>query len=153
MVYEQCRGILLKESDLVQRIAVLQKLIQDAVESRQWAGFDGYFNDLNEMMEEFAVLENERERVFAGVTGFYTIISGLPPDQRAEISEIYRSLKLEALRVQAAGDALMSYITSAKETMAGFFSIAFPDRSGKIYTPYGVPVSHDMRSMVLDQCF
>ena len=66
---------------------------------------------------------------------------------------LYRRLKQEALKVQAVGDALMGYIAGVRATLAGFFEIAFPDRGGKLYTPHGVPVSHDMRSMVLNRCF
>jgi hypothetical protein len=47
----------------------------------------------------------------------------------------------------------MSYLSGARATMAGFFELAFPDRGGRIYTPSGTPISHDMRSMVLNRRF
>jgi len=62
-------------------------------------------------------------------------------------------LKLEAMRVRMAGEALTGYIAGMRATMAGFFEIAFPERGGKIYSPHGNTVSHDMRSMVLNQRF
>ena len=151
MVFEKSKGILLKECELVQRIAGLQDQIQDAVLNREWADFEGYFSALAEVKEEFTALEREREQLFTG--GFYAFAAGLPAAQRSELTEIYRSLKLEALKVQVSGEALMGYIAGARATIAGFFEIAFPDRGGKIYTPHGIPVSHDMRSMVLNQCF
>ena len=158
MDFEKCRDILLKESELVQRIAGLQNIIQEAVMNRDWSDFEGHFNALSEMREEFAALENERNELFndtltAESGGFYAFSAQLPAGQRNEITEIYRSLKLEALKVQVSGDVLLGYIAGVRSTMAGFFEIAFPDRSGKIYTPHGVPLSHDMRSMVLNQCF
>jgi hypothetical protein len=36
-------------------------------------------------------------------------------------------------------------------TMAAFFEAAFPDMGGKMYTQHGIPVSHDIRSIVLNQ--
>ncbi|MDR0455479.1 MAG: hypothetical protein LBH20_02195 [Treponema sp.] len=160
MVFEKCREILLRESELVQRIAGLQNLIREAVMNRNWTDFEGHFNDLGRIKAEFAALEGERELLFTGIPGtkgdmsrFYTLTAQLPPQQRGELTEIYRSLKLETLRVQVSGEALMSYIAEVRAAMAGFFEIAFPDRSGKIYTPHGMPVSHDMRSMVLNRAF
>jgi hypothetical protein len=137
----------------------LQNLIREAVMNRNWTDFEGHFNDLGRIKAEFTALEGERELLFAevpgtrGDTSFYTLTAQLPPQQRSELTEIYRSLKLETLRVQISGEALMSYITEVRAAMAGFFEIAFPDRSGKIYTPHGMPVSHDMRSMVLNRAF
>jgi len=119
--------------------------------NREWVDFDVHFKELDGTREEFAVLEDERERLFTG--GFYTFVVQFQAEQRNELTGIYRNLKLEALKVQAAGDALMGYIAGVRATLAGFFEIAFPDRGGKLYTPHGIPVSHDMRSMVLNRCF
>ena len=160
MVFEICRDILLRESELVKKIAGLQNLVWEAVIKRDWADIEGHFCELGKVGEEFSALEAERERFFAEFqnesddsSGFYALAARFPADQRAEITEIYRNLKLETLRVQMIGDTIMGYIADARATIAGFFEIAFPGRSGKIYTPHGIPVSHDMRSMVLNQCF
>jgi hypothetical protein len=158
MVFEKCKAVLLKECELVRRIASLQNLVYEAVINRDWNGFEANFSKLGKIGEEFTVLEHERERVFAGILTesgvserFYSLTAGLPPEQRNEISEIYRNLKLETLKVKLAGENIMNYIAGARATVAGIFEIAFPDRKGKIYTPYGMPVSHDMRSMVLNR--
>jgi hypothetical protein len=160
MVFEKCREILLKECELVRRISSLQNLVYEAVLNRDWSGFEANFSRLSEIGEEFTELEYQRERVFAGIlpesnvsVRFYSLTAGLPPEQRGELTEIYRNLKLETLKVKIAGETIMSFIAGARATVAGFFEIAFPDRRGKIYTPYGMPVSHDMRSMVLNRSF
>jgi len=158
-MFEQCREILLKESELIQHIAGQQEGIHEAVMSRNWTDFEEHFAALERIKAEITDLEDERERLFDGVSekpgdfSFYAFAAQLPAQQRVELTEIYRSLKLETLRVRMAGEALMSYIAEARMTMAGFFEIAFPDRRGKIYSPYGIPVSHDMRSMVLNRSF
>jgi len=158
MVFEKCKAILLKEYELVRRIAGLQNLVYEAVINRDWNGFEANFSKLGKIGEEFTVLEHERERVFAGIlveadasAKFYSLTAGLPTEQRNELAEIYRNLKLETLKVRIAGETIMNYIAGARTTVAGIFEIAFPDRKGKIYTPYGTPVSHDMRSMVLNR--
>jgi hypothetical protein len=160
MVFEKCREILLKECELVRRIAYLQNLVYEAVINRDWNGFEAHFSRLGDIGKEFTALEHERERLFSGNTAetnasarFYSLTAGFPAGQRAELAEIYRNLKLETLKVRVAGETLMSFIAGARATVAGFFEVAFPDRKGKIYTPYGMTVSHDMRSMVLNRSF
>ena len=158
MVFEKCKAVLQKECELVRRISSLQNLVYEAVINRDWNGFEANFSKLGKIGEEFTVLEHERERVFAGILTessaperFYSLTAGLPPEQRSELTEIYRNLKLETMKVRIWGETIMNYITGARATLAGIFEIAFPDRKGKIYTPYGMPVSHDMRSMVLNR--
>jgi hypothetical protein len=172
-MYEKCREILLKEHEAVSKAAALQKLVQDAVQKREWAGFEAYFGALNTIGGEIAALERAREAVFAefsdragyapvaapravelaggDVGRFYTLCAHFTVEQRSEICAIYRSLKLEALKLRLANESQLDYLSSIKATLAGFFELAFPDRGGKIYTPQGTPVSRDMRSMVLNQ--
>jgi len=160
MVFEKCREILLKECELVRRISSLQNLVYEAVLNRDWNGFEANFSKLGEIGEEFTELEQQRERVFAGIlpgsdasVRFYSLTAGLPPEQRNELTEIYRNLKMETLKVKIMGETIMNFVIGAKATVAGFLEVAFPDRKGNIYTQYGMPVSHDMRCMVLNRSF
>ena len=161
MDFEKCRDILLKEIELVRRVSALQNSIREAVIKRDWVDFESYFSELNGIGDEFSFKEFERKKYFSGEgsrpaaagAGFYAQIAHLPAKQRRELSEIYRTLKLETMRVQISGEAIMDFIAGARATIAGFFEIAFPDRGGKMYTPHGRPVSHDMRSMVLNHRF
>jgi hypothetical protein len=164
MEFEQCKVILLRECELVQRAAALQNLIRTAVEKREWTDFESHFSALAGVESQIALLEQERETLFTQCGGgrageldasaksrFYLFASTLAEERRNELTAIYRSLKLEALRLRLSNESLMAYLGEAKATMAGFFELAFPDRSGRIYTPRGTPVSHDMRSMVLNR--
>ena len=171
MEFEKCRDILLQEITLVRQIASLQESIKEAVISRNWTDFENHFSALGEIGDEFTALECGREDLFTPDRAdqgranraqidendsrgrFYTFAAGFPDAQRNELTEIYRRLKLETLKVQTAGEALMGFITGARAFLAGFFEIAFPDRGGKIYTPRGKPLAHDMRSMVLNRIF
>jgi hypothetical protein len=168
MIFEKCRDILVRESELVQKAGALQELIQSAVKSRKWTDFEGHFAELGALEQEIAGQEREREALFdkwaegagqekSGPTDdksrFYAMVSRLPAEQRNELTAIYRGLKLEALKLRMANETLMSYLKGAQATVKGFFQAAFPDRGGRIYTKYGTPISHDMRSMVLNRAF
>ena len=159
MEFEKCRDILLQETALIRQVACLQEQIKEAVISRDWTDFENHFSVLAEIGDEFAGLESDREKLFADERGddqkgrFYAFAVRFPEVQRNELTTIYRTLKLETLRIQAAGEALKNFFAGASAALAGFFEIAFPDRGGKIYTPYGKPMAHDMRSMILNRVF
>jgi len=158
MEFERCRDILLRESELVKKIGALQDVVYKAVVEKDWNDFESRFTALDELGGELSALEVERERVFAECLGdvddssrFYAFTARLSPEQRKEITEIYRNLKIETLKVRTAGETLMSYITEAKAVLGDFFEAAFPEKKAKTYSPYGTKASHDMRSMVLNQ--
>jgi hypothetical protein len=169
MIYEKCRDILLREYEFFQEAGVLQEKIRTAVEDRQWPDFEHYINAMNEIENQLAALDNEREQLFCVFEAlirkntsarvmdskgrFYAMASLLPENQRNELTSIYRNLKMEALKLRMANEAFMSYLTSVKSTIKEFFDLAFPDRAGKMYTPQGTHFSHDMRSMVLNHSF
>jgi hypothetical protein len=163
MSYEKCREILLRECELVQNAAVIQEKIRISVTDRELDGLEGYFMVLNDIESELAALENKREKLFSGyaVSGrendpkgiFYAMACSLPENQRNDLTSIYRSLKLESLKLRMANDSLMNYLSGIRATLAEFFAVAFPERGGKMYTPQGTHHSHDMRSMLLNQRF
>jgi len=170
MEFEKCRDILIREHEAIASASALQKLVEEAVKNRDWSHFEAHLNALNSHSAALAEMEREREALFAmyssqaqvqsgmsvelagGDKGrFYTLCMRYTPQQRSELSDIYRSLKFEALKLRFANDALLMYLNEIRTTMAGFFELIFPDRGGKMYTPRGIPVSHDMRSMVLNK--
>jgi hypothetical protein len=169
-LFEQCRDILIRECELVQKAASIQKEIEEAVTKREWIDFENHFEAMNAMGSGFVALEKEREGLFAEFEAaagreenaphldddkgrFYALAAGLPAQQRDELTALYRSLKLEALRLRMAGESLLAYLASAKATLEGFIELAFPDRGGRMYSHRGIKVTHDMRSMVLNRRF
>ena len=165
MIYEKCRDILLRECELVQEAAVLQEKLRLSVINREWGGFEGSIETLNVIENRLAGLENEREKLFEEFTRqnaplytdakgrFYAMISHLPENQRGDLTAIYRSLKMESLKLRIANEALMSYLAEIRAAFSDFFAVTFPDRAGKTYTKDGIHFSHDMRSILLDRSF
>ena len=169
MIYEKCRDILLRESEFLQEAANIQEKIRIAVINREWDDFEEHINAMNNVENNMAELENEREKLFIAFDSlfrhntysgnddakgrFYTMVSHLPENEREDLTTIYRGLKLQALKLRVANESLMTYLVGIKSTLKEFFDLAFPDRAVKVYTPQGTHLSHDMRSMVLNQSF
>ena len=169
MIYEKCRDILIRECALVQEAAVIQEKLRLAVINREWADFQSRVTSMNAVENKLASLDEERERLFT-VFGalvqrenfsaakdakgrFYEMVSLLPEKQRNDLTSVYRSLKLEALKLRIANDALMTYLAGVKSSLKEFFDAVFPERGGKMYASDGNHLSHDMRSIVLNKSF
>lgn len=169
MIYEKCRDILLRECELIQNALVIQEKIQQAVTERNWANFEDSMSVMNSIESKMEGLENEREQLFnvyetilhqksftnnLDAKGrFHKLVELLPAEQKNDLTAIYRSLKIEALKLRMANDTLMTYLIGIKATLKDFFDLAFPDRAGKVYTNQGTQLAHDMRSMVLNTQF
>jgi len=169
MIYEKCRDILIRECTLIQEAASIQEKLRLAVVNREWVEFESRIGNMNEIENKLASLDEEREQLFMvfGVLvqnknysaakdakgRFYEMVSVLPEKQRSDLTAVYRSLKLEALKLRIANDALMTYLAGVKSTYKEFFDVVFPERGGKMYTSDGTHLSSDMRSIVLNQSF
>ena len=169
MIYEKCKNILLKECELVQKAVFVQEKIRAAVDNKEWTVFEDHLSVMNSLESNMANLESEREQLFYVIETlvhqqgfsetldakgrFYKMVALLPENQRIELTAIYRSLKLEAMKLRIANNALLTYLTEIKSTLNDFFALAFPDRCGKMYTKSGTHFSNELSSMVLNRSF
>lgn len=169
MIYEKCRDILLQECEVIQNAVIVQDKIRLAVIEREWMVFEDHLSAMNAIESKLESLETEREKLFTVFEAlvhqksfsenldakgrFYSLVNLLPEDQRNDLTSIYRSLRLEALKLRMANDALMTYLNDIRMTLGEFFSSAFPERCGKMYTKEGTQFSSNMSSMVLNRSF
>jgi hypothetical protein len=165
--YGRCTAVLEQERELIAKIAVMQDLIRKAVINRQWMDFEAYMEALGQIGAHFEDLDQERVRIFASFTGdgntpgktgddaagFYALASCFPADERKALTDVYRNLKMETMKIRLESDALMNYLSEASLLVTGFLEAAFPDRKGKLYSRSGAQVQADMRSMVLNRHF
>ncbi|GHV73541.1 hypothetical protein AGMMS49940_08430 [Spirochaetia bacterium] len=162
--YNECASILKQELEMLKQIQVLQGQVRNAIRSRQWIDFEGHLSSLASIGDEFEALDHERVQIFTVFSrkmgfnheeglGFYAFAAHLPEQERRELSDLYRSIKLETMGVQFTNESLTNYLDETQAVVSGFLEAVFPDRKGKIYSRRGTQVSPDMRSMVLNQTF
>jgi hypothetical protein len=156
----RCADVLRQETALLERLAAAQEVVRNAVFAREWADLETMLARLAAYGSDFELLEAERARLFAEFAnnggeresvGFYALASRLADADRRELTELYRRLKLDALKVRLANDALTTYLSDARATLSGFMDAAFPDRKGRLYSRRGRTVHPEMRSIVLDR--
>jgi hypothetical protein len=161
-VYE-CISILQKEIALLERLAAAQDVVHQAVCARDWADIDALFKRLDEYNKEFESLEKERSRLFLALShelgfgqenpGFYALTTRLEPEMRRQMTDLYRRLKLDVLKIRLSNENLHHYIATNRAVISDFLQAAFPDRKGKLYSRHGREVHAEMRSIVLDRSF
>lgn len=157
----ECISILQKEIALLERLGAAQDVISQAVFSRDWTDLDALFARLDEYNTEFETLEKERARLFSELNnelvgkqekiGFYALASRLDPERRRQITDLYRRLKLDVLKIRLMNENLHQYITTNRMIISDFLHAAFPDRKGKLYSRQGREIHAEMRSIVLDR--
>jgi hypothetical protein len=162
-LYERCALILGREIEVLKKISALQNVIWEAVASREWEDFETRNQAVDALGGEFETLERQREDFLSELVPaggqedekkrFYAMISCFPPDLRNKLTAMYRTLKLETMKVRASNEMLLNYLADAKTLMAGFLETIFPERAGRLYTPQGTQAAADMRSVVLNRHF
>ena len=151
--FEHCVTILTGEIELLKEISSLHDKVRQAVMNREWTDFDERTNELNRLGEDFVRLENERLMLFSGDAeerSFYTSIMELPPEQRGQLSQLYRELKMETFKMRSLNETFLDYLNEAKNLATAYIEAVCPDRGGKLYTRKGSRVSKDLRSMVVN---
>lgn len=151
--YDQFRDILERENALTGRIAAIQGEVKQAVLGREWADFEAQIAALAEAGEEFEELEAARVEIFGeGEAGFYAQCARFPEEERRVLTELYRRLKTETIKVRLENDGLSKYIAETRLVISGALDILYPERRGRLYSRRGMQVQPDMSSMMLNQC-
>jgi hypothetical protein len=159
-LYDRCFLVLSGETELVRKIASLQEEVWNGVMERKWEDIEARLEAVNGLGAEFRKMETEREAILSEFPGsgdeksrFYTFVSRFPPESRNRLTEIYRALKNECLRIRISGDALAGFLNEARALMTGFLESAFPERRGRLYSSQGTQLPPLSASLVLNHHF
>ncbi|MDR1948018.1 MAG: hypothetical protein LBQ38_01360 [Spirochaetaceae bacterium] len=153
---EKYRDVFRRERELAAAVLEIQAAVKKAVLNREWVDFEAAMAKLARIGGEFEALDAERLALFEngeGQNGFYALAARLPGAERAELSGLYRELKMDVTRIKLENDALMAYLNEARIVVAGFLELIFPERKGRLYSRQGTKVEADMRSLILNKSF
>ena len=170
--FKRCVSVINAEIELLKKISAAQETVRQTVIKREWTDFDEKSREMSRLGGEFTLLEDERALLFTALsneggssravqeqasntekTPFYTLILGLPPEERTEISRLYRELKVETYKMRAMNETFLAYVNEAKMLAASYLEAICPARGGKLYTRKGRRVSQDLKSIVLNNRF
>jgi hypothetical protein len=159
-LHDRSMSVLIRETDILTKIASLQDEIRKGVLNRDWGNFEDLMAAVNGLNTEFTALEGERERIFAEFSGngdeksrFYALVAGFPPELRNSITGAYRKLKFETIKIKMNNDALLGFLNEARTVVAQYLEIAIPDKRGRLYSSRGTKVQPASRNIVLNHRF
>ena len=127
--FKNCVSVLTAEIELLKKISAAQDRVRQAVMKREWADFDEKVAEVNRMGQEFALLDNDRGRLFSALAigaasseekPFYALIMNLPMEESRELSRLHRELKMETLKLKALNESFLAYLNEAKTIAAAY---------------------------------
>ena len=164
--YNHCVSIFKQEISLIKKIALVQDSVRQAVMAREWTDFDWKMAEINQLGQDFTLLESERTEIFDVLRkkypstfsdkglesgpSFHVLAVQLPPEECRELSRLYRELKMETLKMRVMNETFLGYLNEVKTIAGAWLEAVFPSQGGKLYTRKGREASGDLRSMVFN---
>jgi hypothetical protein len=133
--------------------------LKRALYDRDWRSLDSSIRLMNEASNRIGILEKSRDRAFQEFraeigeeTGcsFYRAVLGLPEMERVRLNQLYRTLKLAAVRVRIRSKALDDYLREEQGTIRGILGELYPERRGKTYTRTGESQENGPEALVVN---
>jgi hypothetical protein len=165
--YKSCVSVFSKEIALLKKIFDIEESVHQAVMARAWTDFEWKIAEINQLGEDFNLLEAQRVEILSSLkdknavsaeieseseSSFYALIAAkLSPKECREISGLYRELKMETLKVKILNDTFMSYIDELRTMTAAWLEAVFPVQGGKLYTRKGLQATRDLCSVMLNR--
>ncbi|MCF7927991.1 MAG: hypothetical protein K9L68_03150 [Spirochaetales bacterium] len=146
--------------DLFKSFQREEELLKDYLFKREWGGLEATIwrmDHLSGRMEEF---ETERAEVFAKLAegyglaknaGPYEVMGKMEPDQRNELTDLYRKLKMAVLSMKCETEAMDDYLKTTTDVVREMLGELYPYRKGRLYSRHGTAQNADSRSMVLNR--
>jgi flagellar biosynthesis/type III secretory pathway chaperone len=143
---EKFKSALMKQLSLLEMLEKEELNLQSSVIEKDWPGTESCIKHLETLSERVMRAERRRHELFNALKaalkaeddeGFYDVIARFPEEERRELSELYRKLKVAVLKVQSLNGGIDTYIRSAAYTLGKVLDEYIPSRRNKTYSRSG----------------
>lgn len=157
---EHVKEALEREVTALEELAASERELQPLLAQRDWVELEKQISVLNRQSEAAMAAEQERESAYKALKEslgadeelrFYDVLEHLQVEERRELAELYRRLKVAVVQVRGVTGSLDTYVSVSTATVRGVLDELFPDQKGKIYSRSGRANRADERAMVLDR--
>jgi len=133
--------------------------IRSCISSNNWSRLTETIQNLSPLAEKIEEVEKLRDEAFTSLrrmygekkdASFYHVVFHLPEPERDLCVELYRKLKLAAIRIQSITLSIDSYVRTVSGTVRQILEEIFPYQKGKIYSKQGSSVDIQAEPMVLN---
>jgi hypothetical protein len=156
---DQLTEALHREVELLEAIAEDEKRLHSLLSNRDWVELERCLSRLNSLSGDVLQAEDRRNTAYERLRStleveederFYDVLERLPVEERSELSELYRRLKVAVIQVRSVTGGIDTYVTESTQTMRSVLEELFPEQKGKIYSRSGRSNRADERAIVLD---
>jgi hypothetical protein len=135
-----------------------QRSFTSAVRSRDWAALQMAIGLQDELARAIAAKEGERAEAFellrartAGEAGgMYRVAMLVPEPERSELTDLYRRLKLAAMRAKFENASAGDYAASNRDLLRAVLEELFPEKKHRMYGKSGKAVQPDLDALLLN---
>jgi hypothetical protein len=140
------KKLLEEETRLLVRFAAAQEELQAVMSRHNWKLVDKKLDAMRRLSARIEAVEQQRESCYLAIkteTGarededFRSCVARLPAKESRELLEVYRELKLAALRAKGQAGRLGYFIQTLSDSLSRVLEEAFPHRKARIYARDG----------------
>jgi hypothetical protein len=132
-----------------------------ALRDRDWIALQTAMELIDEIMRAVAdreriraeSFEELRSRLGCEEESLYRVALRVPEPERSELTDLYRRLKLTAMRARFETAATSDYATSNRELLRAVLEELFPEKRGRIYGRTGQAVQPGLDALLLNAAF
>jgi hypothetical protein len=160
VLIDELKNLLQIEIDLLNGFAGLEVKLQEAFLRRDWPALDTLVSELDSFSGGIEAIEQRRHSTFLELkvslkldekTTFNRVITEMSGEDREELSDFYRKLKIAVIRVRGATGRLGYYFRSVSDSVNRVLSELLPYRKGRIYSRGGLPRAVEEASLVFNR--
>lgn len=151
--------LMAEETLLLEDFGSREEEIRACISSNNWNDLTLTIQHLSPLAEKIEQVEKTRDEAFSALrsvcgekedASFYHVVFHLPERERDISVELYRKLKLAAIRIQSITLSIDSYVRTVSGTVRQILEEIFPYQKGKIYSKHGGSVDSQAEPMVLN---
>ena len=135
-----------------------QRSFAAAMEARDWTSLQMAIGIQDELARAIAAKESERAETFellraqtgCEAGGIYRVALLVPEPERSELTDLYRRLKLAAMRAKFENASAGDYAAGNRELLRAVLEELFPEKKHRMYGKSGQAVQPDLDALLLN---
>jgi hypothetical protein len=151
-------GAMSAEISCFEAYVAAQRSFTAAVRARDWTALQTAIGILDELARAIAHKEGERAEAFellrsqtaCDAGGMYRVALLVPEPERSELTDLYRRLKLAAMRAKFENASAGDYAAGNRDLLRAVLEELFPEKKHRMYGKSGKAVQPDLDALLLN---
>jgi hypothetical protein len=138
-----------------------ERSFASALRDREWIALQTAMDLIDDIMRAVAEREGFRAEAFELLRsqvgcegeGLYQVALRVPEPERSELTDLYRKLKIAAMRARFESAAATDYASSNRELLRAVLEELFPEKKTRIYGRTGLVAQPGLDAVLLNKAF